>query len=292
MSAPDTGLPGGGGERRDAEQPRTEQPRTDQPAPVPEVAEVPEVPEPEVAGPAPGGAPAGQRAAPRRRRRDRTAAVLIGVLTLLLGFALAVQVRNSNGSDQLSTSREEDLVGILDDVSGQQEQLRQQIAEQRQALDGLTTNGDSAGAALSEARRRADALGILNGTVAAQGPGIVMTISDPDGQVRVQDVLDVLQELRNAGAETMQVDGVRVGVSTAVTGTPGNLSLDGTSVRAPYEVRAIGSPPDLETAMGIPGGVVSTVQSRGGAVTVQQSQQVVVDALRPLQQARYAQPGG
>jgi uncharacterized protein YlxW (UPF0749 family) len=240
-----------------------------------------------------GDRPAGPGTAqppPARRRRDRKAAVLIGVLTLLLGFALAVQVRHSNDGDGLSATREEDLVGILDTVTTQQDQLRQQIAEQRAALDSLTSNGDKAGAALSEARRRADALGILNGTVAAQGPGIVMTISDPGGQVRVQDVLDVLQELRNAGAETMQVDGVRVGVSTAVTGTAGHLALDGHAVQAPYEVRAIGSPPDLETAMGIPGGVVSTVQSRGGEVAIRQSQQVVVDALRPLDQSRYAQP--
>ena len=48
-----------------------------------------------------------------------------------------------------------------------------------------------------------------------------MTIRDPGDDVRVSDILDAIQELRGAGAETMQIDGVRVGVSTAVTGTRG-----------------------------------------------------------------------
>jgi uncharacterized protein YlxW (UPF0749 family) len=103
-------------------------------------------------------------------------------------------------------------------------------------------------------------------------------------------VLDVLQELRNAGAETMQIDGIRVGVSSAVTGDAGSLQLDGQPLTAPFEVRVIGSPEDLQTAMNIPGGVVSTVQSRGGSVDIRQVQDVVVDALRPLDQPQYAAP--
>src|SRR5690242_20793667 len=62
-----------------------------------------------------------------------------------------------------------------------------------------------------------------------EGPGLTMTVRDPDDAVRVADVLDAIEELRGAGAETMQIDGVRVGVSTAVTGTPGNRSEEHTS---------------------------------------------------------------
>ena len=92
----------------------------------------------------------------------------------------------------------------------------------------------------------------------------------------------------------MQVDGVRVGVSTAVTGAAGALELDGHPVTAPYQVLAIGSPGGLQTALQIPGGVVARITGQGGSVDITQEQQVVVDALRPLDRPQYAapQPGG
>jgi uncharacterized protein YlxW (UPF0749 family) len=225
-----------------------------------------------------------------RRRRDPLAAALIGVLTLLLGFAFAVQVRTTGTGEDYSTLREEDLVRILDDLDAREDRLREQIADQRAALRDLTNDDSQSEAALQEAQERAEALGILNGTVAAQGPGLLMTIRDPEGRVRVADLLDAVQELRGAGAETMQIDGVRVGVSTAVTGDPGALRVDGVEVDSPYEIRVIGSAQDLETAMNIPGGVVDRVGRQGGSVDIEQSETVVVDALRQLDRPQYAQP--
>jgi uncharacterized protein YlxW (UPF0749 family) len=228
----------------------------------------------------------------KRRGRDPLAAVLIGVLTLLLGFAFAVQVRSTDTDQVLAGAREEDLVRILDDLSAQQDRLRQEIADQRAALDQLGSSDSASAAALKEARQRSETLGILNGSVAAQGPGITMTISDPAGRISSSVVLNAIEELRGAGAETMQVDDVRVGVSSAVTGAPGQLSIDGHGLQAPYTFVVIGSPQDMATAMSIPGGVVSTVGGRGGSVDIVQSERVVVDALRPLDEPQYAEPDG
>ncbi|MGY1717394.1 DUF881 domain-containing protein [Geodermatophilus sp. SYSU D01106] len=259
--------------------------------------EVPEPPAEPAEGPAdgtaegPAGEPVAARAAPPRRRRSSlVAASLIAVLTVLLGFAIAVQVRSTDTGEALEGVREEDLIGILDDLDAQEERLRAQIADQRADLRELSDSDSQAAAALEDATSRADSLAILNGTVAAEGPGLVVTIRDPEGQVRVADLLDAVQELRGAGAETMQIDGVRIGVSTAVTGTPGALRIDGRPVEAPYEVVVIGSAQDLRTAMSIPGGVVDRVGRQGGSVDIEQRDRVVVDALRPLDEPQYAQP--
>ncbi|SHG19466.1 DUF881 domain-containing protein [Geodermatophilus nigrescens] len=259
---------------------------------VPEDA-VPEdaAPEPRNDVPESPAEPVAARATPPRRRRSSlVAASLIAVLTVLLGFAIAVQVRSTDTGEALEGVREEDLIGILDDLDAQEERLRAQIADQRADLRELSDSDSQAAAALEDATSRADSLAILNGTVAAEGPGLVVTIRDPEGQVRVADLLDAVQELRGAGAETMQIDGVRIGVSTAVTGTPGALRIDGRPVEAPYEVVVIGSAQDLRTAMSIPGGVVDRVGRQGGSVDIEQRDRVVVDALRPLDEPQYAQP--
>jgi uncharacterized protein YlxW (UPF0749 family) len=241
----------------------------------------------------PGEEPEARQAPPspgRRRRPDPLAAALIGVLTLLLGFAFAVQVRSADDTQQLAGAREEDLVRILDELSAREDRLRAQLADQRSALSQLTDSDSQSEAALEEARQRAEAIGILNGTVAAEGPGLEMEIRDPEDAVRVADVLDAIQELRGAGAETMQIDGVRIGVSSAVTGQPGGLMIDGRPITAPYEFVVIGDPQGMETAMNIPGGVVQDMTRLGGSVTIQQSDAVVVDALRPPDTPQYASP--
>jgi uncharacterized protein YlxW (UPF0749 family) len=258
-------------ERVDEEQPADGEPVADQP-------------EPGAAEPAPAGKPA------RRRSRDPLAAALIGVLTLLLGFAFAVQVRAVGEDQEYAGAREEDLVRILDDLDAREERLRDQIADQRSALQDLTSSDSQSATALEEARARAEAIGILNGTIAAQGPGLVITIRDPDEAVRVSDVLDAIQELRGAGAETMQIDGVRVGVSTAITGTPGELLVDGRPITAPYEFVVIGEPESMQTALNIPGGVVQDLTRQGATVDIEPAEQVVVDALRPLDTPQYASP--
>ena len=274
MSEQQRPAPGPDEQPDDDPRPAGDVPAEEAPAPVPEPAE----------------STAAEPPAKRRRRRDPLAAVLIGVLTLLLGFAFAVQVRTTGTGEDYSAAREEDLVRILDDLDAREDRLREQIADQRAALRELTSDDSQSEAALQEAQERAEALGILNGTVAAQGPGLLVVLRDPEGQVRVADLLDAVQELRGAGAETMQIDGVRVGVSTAITGEPGQLRVDGTAVESPYEIRVIGSPQDLETAMNIPGGVVDRVGQRGGSVDIEQSEAVVVDALRQVDRPQYAQP--
>lgn len=250
-------------------------------------------PPPEVpSGPAEDTSPppegVGSRSA--RRRRDLPAAALIGLLTLLLGFAFTVQVRNSDGEQALAGAREEDLVRIVDEVTSRGERLRELIADQRSALRQLTSSDSQTASALEEARTRAAELGVLNGTAPAQGPGLRVTLRDPDEELRVTDLIDVIQELRGAGAETMQFDGVRVGLTTAVTGTPGSLMVDGRPITAPYEVLVLGSPQDIETALNIPGGVVQHVGTQGGSVTVEQVPELLIDALRPLPEAQYAAP--
>ncbi|RBY87607.1 DUF881 domain-containing protein [Blastococcus sp. TF02A-30] len=245
-------------------------------------------PEPEGAEAAPP--PPARPRRPWWRRRGPRAGALIGVLTLLLGFALAVQVRNTDTDQVLAGAREEDLVRILEEVTSRGQRLREQIADERAALRQLTSSDSRSAGALEEARLRADELGVLTGTLPAVGPGLRLTVRDAGGTMRVTDLLDTIQELRGAGAETMQVDGVRVGLSTAVTGQPGALLLDGRPITAPYEFLVLGDPQNIETALNIPGGVVQSLTGRGASVVVTQEAELLVDAVRPREEPRYAAP--
>ena len=127
----------------------------------------------------------GRGSGPRRRApRDPLAAALIGVLTLLLGFAFAVQVR-SVGDDAGSSPAPARRTSSASSTSSTraEERLRDQIAEQRGALQELDqlrqpVGGRAGGGAGSGPRPSASS----TAPSPPQGPGLVMTIRDPDGR--------------------------------------------------------------------------------------------------------------
>lgn len=233
--------------------------------------------------------PAARR--PRRSARLRAGA-LIGVLTALLGFAIAVQVHANSSGDKLAGLREDDLIGILDNQNGRADRLREQITQLEHSLQTLQDSGDRAAAARRQVQQEAQALGILLGTVPATGPGVVVDVTDPKHRLRAEDLLDVVEELRGAGAEAISFSGVRVSTGTAFTDADGKLQVDGTAVPAPYHVVAIGDPKTLDTALNIPGGVAAAIRADGGELAVGERAVVTISVTRTLSAPRYAVPSG
>jgi uncharacterized protein YlxW (UPF0749 family) len=218
------------------------------------------------------------------------AGALIGVLVAALGFAIAVQVHANSRSDSLSNLRADDLIGILDNQNARSDRLRQQIDALNQRLNQLRDSGDRAAAAKQQAEQDAAALGVLLGTLPAVGPGVRVQITDPAGKLQAEDLLDVVEELRGAGAEAIEFGGVRVSTTTAFSEVDGKVAVDGVGLSAPYDVVAIGDPRTLDTALNIPGGVAANVRAKGGELDVSESKSVTISVLRSLPTTHYATP--
>ncbi|MEU8779743.1 DUF881 domain-containing protein [Streptomyces sp. NPDC048606] len=262
----------------------------------PEEPKAPAAPRAEEPGPA--AVPAGGD--PPQTGRQRLAAglwpprvsraqLIVALLLFVLGLGLAIQVRsNSDSSAPLRGARQEDLVRILDELDGRTKRLedeKQSLDAQRRELENSSDQAEEARRQTLEKERQ---LGILAGTVAAQGPGITLRITDPKGQVRSDQLLDTLQELRAAGAEAIQINGVRVVAGSYFSDVGGGIGIDGKKITQPYEFKVIGKPQDLEPALNIPGGVVQTLEKEQANVAVTRSAKIVVDALRAAEQPDYA----
>jgi len=223
--------------------------------------------------------------APRLTRANVLAMLLAGAL----GFAIIVQVHQTS-DEGLDSLREDELVRIFAGVDREGERLADEIRGLQSSLDLLKSQSSNDAEAQRAARERLASLGILAGTVPATGPGIVLTISDPQRKVDAPIVLDTVQELRDAGAEAIQVNVVRVVANTWFADADGGLSVSGTTVRPPYVIKAIGDANTLAGAMEIPGGVTATVRRVGGDTDVQIEDEVVIDALLTPASPQYARP--
>ncbi len=223
--------------------------------------------------------------APRATRANLLAMLLAGSL----GFAIIAQVRQTS-TEGLETLREDDLVRIFAGVDRDGDRLTEEIRELEASLERLRSQSTNDEEAQRSAQQRLDALGILAGTAPATGPGVVLTIRDPERQVTAPMLLDAIQELRGAGAEAIQVGDVRVVADTWFTQADDGVSVSGTVVRPPYVIRAIGDANTLAGAMEIPGGVTATVRRAGGDSDVGIRENVEIDALLTPSPPQYARP--
>src|SRR3989440_3891220 len=255
-----------------------------------------EVPEWDVdgTGPAEQPVPAGTA----RQRRVSVAGAAIGLLLLLFGFPFVVQLRSNATDEQLSSARPEDLVRILSDLDARKDRLSLEISQLQTTQQQLAAGSQGRAAALDAAAKRARDLGILAGTLPAQGPGIQVQFLPGTPGLKAAVLLDAVQELRDAGAEALEIDGgngtaVRIVASSWFVDAPGNgLEVDGRTLTGPYWLTAIGDPQTMRTALNIPGGVVDRVHNAGGNVIVNEPGTVRVSALHQAGTPRYARPAG
>lgn len=203
----------------------------------------------------------------------------VGIVCALIGLSAVAVVRGQGEDEFLAAARQPDLVRLLDDLQNRQQRLNGEILR-LQATEERLRSGTSA-EALKETEERADDLRVLAGTTPVKGPGVDIRIDGEDAFFS-DDLLNTVQELRDAGAEAIVVNDQRIVVNTWFADASGGISVSGTVVTAPFLISAIGGPETMATALQIPGGIANTVTSQDGTIVITEKDQVEIDAIVDL----------
>lgn len=205
--------------------------------------------------------------------------LFIGVLFLVLGLLVTLAIVRPGDDEPWRSARTEDLVQILDDLGARQDRLEAESARltalQRDLEAGSTAD------AVAEAQRQLEALQVLTGTTPVNGPGVTIVITDPDGLVDAPVLIDAVQELRDAGAEAIQVGSSRVVVDSWFADAGGEVVLNGEPLSAPIRIVAIGDPATMAAALSIPGGLADSVRTRGADFDASTSQALSISVTVP-----------
>jgi uncharacterized protein YlxW (UPF0749 family) len=208
------------------------------------------------------------------------------ILSILLGIFISIAIKQNDQPELLTSVREDELVLILDDLSKQKDALEIELLKQSQILDSLKSgSGDEARKA---AQNRIDQLILLSGTAPVAGRGIQVLITGDVYSVNSFIILDTVQELRDAGAVAIEVNGVRVINSTYFTDTNEGISVNNTKIRSPYKLLALGDPETMSTALKIPGGMSENVTTSGGNVIITEFPELEITSSVPLTTPEYA----
>ncbi len=199
---------------------------------------------------------------------------------MLVGFLLVAQMRGqASYSGSLERQSDQNLAIIIEQLTAENTVLRTEVARvQMRLLEAGQATEDRA-RVLNEATKELNAVRVVAGLAGASGPGITITIDDPERVLLPQDFVRMIHELRAGGAEAIAINGVRVSATSGFSGQGGQIELDGMALARGYEVIALGEPGSLAQSLELPGGLKSTlVTFPGVVVTLARSEGLSVPA--------------
>jgi uncharacterized protein YlxW (UPF0749 family) len=204
----------------------------------------------------------------------RVAQISLFGVALVIGLLLVGQLRSQARPIELSNLSAQELSELIEtlnagnvDLSEGLDDLNEQIRDyERAAVQGQSDVGVS-----EEALNRISAFG---GLLPVEGQGIRILAEGSFDPIAVNDLI---HELRNAGAEAIAIDDVRITASSvAVLGTSA-IEIDGVPIGPSFEIVAVGSPDGLQAAIERPGGILGLYeQSIDARFTVSQEDRLIV----------------
>ncbi|HEX6140856.1 MAG TPA: DUF881 domain-containing protein [Candidatus Limnocylindria bacterium] len=189
--------------------------------------------------------------------RRRAAQLSLFAVALLIGVLLVGQLRSQARPTEISSLTAQDLSELIQTLSSANRELRAGLADVRDTLRDYQAAGPQGQSAVSVTREDLRRITAFAGMAPVQGQGIEMEIA---GQLDAIALNDLINELRNAGAEAIAVDAVRITNRSVAVQGPLSLLVDGVEVGDHFVLRAIGSPTGLRSAIERPGGIVAQLQ--------------------------------
>ena len=219
-------------------------------------------------------------------------AITIEIMCGLLAAAVVIQLNTIKeatkivGTSYAQASLKDEVLRWKEKSESQYkvlEAVETELEKTRQEATKENSRGTELEEELSKANR-------LLGLTEIAGSGVVVTLADNNevkaSEIEVDDSINyylihdvdiwsVVNELYNAGAEAISINGQRIVGTTAITCSGTVITINGVKLSSPFKISAIGNP---ETLYGIarPGGYLESISSTGSIATIEKSNNVTV----------------
>lgn len=237
--------------------------------------------------------------------KDKTKIVIsIGIMCMLLTYAIFVQLKTIEeateivGSSYAQAELKDEVLKWKEDYESlykEWEKAEEQLEKTRQEV----TNNNDNGKALEEELANANE---LLGLTELKGSGVIVTLSDntsvtvKDTDVDVDirnylihdaDIINIVNELNNAGAEAISINGQRIISTTSISCTGTVVTINGVKLSSPFKISAIGNPEALLGGVDRPGGYLEILNDDGAEAKVVKSEEVTVAKYSGTLTAKY-----
>ena len=184
---------------------------------------------------------------------------------LILGFLVVAQLRSQAAGDGLNALSVQDLGELVANLTTRNNQLRDEIRTLERQRDSVATSVERGGTSASQIRTDLNRILGWSGALGVTGSGVRVTV---EGPLPGDAVGQLINELRNAGAEAIAIGSIRIVPGAVVSGPAGDLVVTGITLPDPIEVLAVGQPETLGGSLTRAGGPIAQLAARYPDVTI------------------------
>lgn len=228
-------------------------------------------------------------------------------IVLILAFMLTWQIRSVYASggvvDSTALNRAEQLQVQLESEQKKNDELYKQLLNYKDEINEFSKKAEESGGYAAILSKKLEQLELISGYAAVTGPGITVKLSDADKAasqsmndnnyiIHDEDILKVVNELWDAGAEAIDLNGERLVATSEIRCTGSTVSINNSRYAAPYIITAIGNAKEMEDALRMRGGVVDSLKIWNISCDITRQPELTVPAYGGSTELRYAKAAG
>ena len=207
--------------------------------------------------------------------KKRQIAITLGVMCFILTVALCVQIKTMNAASSTVSQTLEDN-GLRDEVLRMKERYDtayRDLENAQEELEKVRTEATQNDETLEAKEQELKENNMWLGNVDVTGEGVQVdlqdaavtdiTLSAADQIVHYDDIQWIVNELKNAGAEAIEVNGERIINTTSITCEGNIIKINGERIGSPFCIKAIGSQNLLYGGLERAGSYIDFLRERG-----------------------------
>ncbi len=228
--------------------------------------------------------------------------ITLGIMCFILTFAICIQIRTINTANSTASQTLTDN-GLRDEVlkwkekyDNAYEELKKSEKTLEEVRQKATKNDDSSSKKEEELKINNTLLGLTN----VKGSGIIIKLQDANENdslatsdniskklIHNGDLLAVVNELKNAGAEAIEINNQRITNTSSITCEGNVTKINGEKIGSPFEIKAIGSQGLLYGQLTRPGSYLSLMSDDGIIVEVSKSDDISIEKYKGVVNFEY-----
>ena len=235
----------------------------------------------------------------KRKKGKVILTVSIGLTAFILVMIMFAQFKTVQETDitGIETMREAELRTELASWKSKYEEVNTKIEETEGKIEEynneLQNNNDLTNLLQDELNEAKMYAGYTDLT----GEGIIITLSDNDkSQIVASDLITLVNELKNAGAEAISINGERIVTTTDIIDIQYKYILINTSsneervlrIYSPFVVKAIGNQKYLESAITVKYGYIDQMKANEKSISYVLDNNVIVEKYNGNLDFKYA----
>jgi uncharacterized protein YlxW (UPF0749 family) len=186
------------------------------------------------------------------------------ILTIILGILVSFQIKSKNSKyEYVSLDTISDYKQSIEKENVEIEKMKSQIEEHKNRIKDYETIKTNDGDISKLVNNKIMEFKTVSGLTDVYGPGVMIIITDAtrdliEGEdpnmaiVHDLDILNIINDLKIAGAESISINNQRILSSTEIACSGYTIEINGRDYGLPYIIRAIGDPGHLEAAINGP----------------------------------------